>query len=431
MKKIAVILISMVILMTAQTPIISYADDAEHLPATETAATQLNAYEVNLVVNQTFDLIQTGDIGGYFYSENEQIAGVDSHGVITARAEGTTNVCYTASNGEVKKCTVNVKVTDLPLTLSKSKVKLIYDKKLKTGTEYRIKYDNSCGDFYGVTYVSKNEKIAVVDGNGNVVPKGTGTTEIEVSADGKSAACTVQITSTANTKLSLNETANRYAIKQDSCKRYVYGTSVQGRELEAYIIKGKKSKSNKILFIDFACHGFEDSYSRDGKVLVNIGNEMVKYYSLNPGKLKGYTLVVVPCVNPDGTIAGKNNMRACRSAFGRCTAKHVDMNRDFTKFRAKESKALKKLFSKYNPDVYLNFHGWLNTSIGTPWLARLSSKKLSLGRVQAGSYGNGYIISYVRRTYNASVCLVEYKSPKSAKKSINKTKNFINTIAKK
>lgn len=431
MKKIAVILMSMVILMTAQTPIMAYADDAYEPPVTEMAVIQLNAYEVNLVVNQTFNLIQTGDTGGYFYSENEQVASVDYQGIITARAEGTANVCYAASNGEVKICTVNVKVTDLPLTLSKNKIKLIYDKKLEKGTEYHIKYDNSYGDFYGVTYKSKNEKVAVADANGNIIPKGAGTTQIEVFADGKSAVCTVQVTATSNTKLSLNETANRYAIKQNSCERYVYGTSVQGRELEAYIIKGKKSKSNKILFIDFACHGFEDSYARDGKVLVNIGNEMVKYYSLNPGKLKDYTLVVVPCVNPDGTIAGKNNMRACKSAFGRCTAKHVDMNRDFTKFRAKESKALKKLFEKYNPDVYLNFHGWLNTSIGTPWLARLSSRKLLLGKVQAGSYGNGYIISYVRKKYNASVCLVEYKSPKSAKKSIKKTKNFINTIAKK
>lgn len=430
MKRIAVILMSIVILMTAQTPIMAYADEGVQ-GSVAVSTIELSAYEVNLVVNQSFTLTQTGDYGGYFYSENEQIATVDAQGVITALTAGTVNVCYNASNGEVKKCLVNVNVTDLPLTLSKSKVKLIYDKKLKKGIQYHITYDKSYGDFYGVTYKSQNEKVAVVDENGNIIPKGVGTTKIEVSADGKSAFCTVQITNTANTKQSLNEIANRYAIKNATCERYVYGTTVQGRELEAYIIKGKKSKSDKILFIDFACHGFEDSYAKDGKVLVNIGNEMVKYYSQNSGKLKDYTLVVVPCANPDGTIAGKNNLRACKTAFGRCTANHIDMNRDFIKFKGKESKALKKLFAKYNPDVYLNFHGWLNTSIGTPWLARLSSKKLSLNRVQAGSYGNGYIISYVRKTYNASVCLVEYKSPKSAKKSVKKTENFINAIVKK
>ncbi len=431
MKKIAVIFMSIVIMITAQTPMMAYAQEGDQPSAAVNTTAELSVYEVNLVVNQTFTLTQTGDAGGYFYSENEQIAGIDYQGIITARAAGTTNVCYVASNGEVKKCLINVKVTDLPLNLSKSKVKLIYDKKLKKGTQYHLEYDKSYGDFFKVTYKSHNESIAVVDENGYIIPVGAGTTKIEVSADGKSAFCTVQITNTANKKLSLNETANRYAIKKVTCERYVYGTSVQGRELEAYIIKGKKSKSNKILFIDFACHGFEDSYAKDGKVLVNIGNEMVKYYSLHSGKLKDYTLVVVPCANPDGTIAGKNNLRACRTAFGRCTANHIDMNRDFVKFRGRESKALKKLFAKYNPDVYLNFHGWLNTSIGTPWLARLSSKKLSLNRVQAGSYGKGYIISYVRRKYNASACLVEYKSPKSAKKSVKKTEKFINAIAKR
>ena len=41
-------------------------------------------------------------------------------------------------------------------------------------------------------------------------------------------------------------------------------------------------------------------------------------------------MVVVPCANPDGTISGKNNYRAeIKGAFGRCTYKGKDMNRDF------------------------------------------------------------------------------------------------------
>lgn len=81
--------------------------------------------------------------------------------------------------------------------------------------------------------------------------------------------------------------------------------------------------------MDFAIHGFEDEYYRDGQVLVNEANVLIDYFVNHIKELKNYTLVIVPCANPDGVIAGTNNQRACNTAFGRCTANHIDINRDW------------------------------------------------------------------------------------------------------
>ena len=54
-----------------------------------------------------------------------------------------------------------------------------------------------------------------------------------------------------------------------------YGYSVQGRPLEAYVIENiKTGRYTKTLFMDFAVHGFEDAYFRDGQVLVNEANKL-------------------------------------------------------------------------------------------------------------------------------------------------------------
>ena len=45
--------------------------------------------------------------------------------------------------------------------------------------------------------------------------------------------------------------------------------------------------------MEFEVHGFEDEYSNDGKVLVNLGNDVVEYYALNPNNLGDYQMIVV------------------------------------------------------------------------------------------------------------------------------------------
>lgn len=232
---------------------------------------------------------------------------------------------------------------------------------------------------------------------------------------------------------SLNSKASAAAEKYSSCTRYVYGESAMGNLLEAYIINGK-GKNDKILFMDFAVHGFEDEYEQDGKVLVALGNSIVEYYSDHPELLGDYQLVVVPCANPDGAMYGKNNYRAdsteSEKPFGRCTYEGIDINRDFKydSFEAVESRALRDLFELYKPSIYINFHGWEDSVIGDPQLVSALKSKLGLTGDKSYRYAPwlGYIIGYVNSTYNAKAALVEFKNSESVDlKVVTNAINFI------
>ena len=207
----------------------------------------------------------------------------------------------------------------------------------------------------------------------------------------------------------------KISVKTDQKINYTvekYGTSYQGRDLTAYIFNPSASKT---VFADFAVHGFEDSYDRDGQVLVDCANKLVEYYNSHLSELNGYRLVLVPCANPDGTYAGKNNQRACSTAFGRCTADHIDINRDFISggFKAKESRALRDLIKKYKPTYYLNFHGWEDSTLGDSTIGKIFRSELSLTTNKDGRYGAdlGYIIGWVKNNVGSKACLVEFKSP--------------------
>ncbi len=214
--------------------------------------------------------------------------------------------------------------------------------------------------------------------------------------------------------LSLNRSAYQISRSSNNVSYTRFGTSVQGRPLEAYIITNG-SKYTKTFVMDFAIHGFEDNYYRDGQVLVEEANKLIEYYSKNPSKLKNMRLVIIPCLNPDGTIAGLNNQRANPNAFGRCNANHVDMNRDFGSglFKASETRSYVNFLNNYQPDVYLNFHGWDNESIGSPDLCNIITPALGLNGRKPDRFGadSGYVIGYVHNTYNCPSAIVEFASP--------------------
>ena len=214
--------------------------------------------------------------------------------------------------------------------------------------------------------------------------------------------------------LPLNTTATHISHEYANVKKEIFGKSVQGRNLEAFIITPSNGKFTKTFFMTFAIHGFEDSYSRDGQLLTAEGNKLVEYYAKNPKMLKNYRLVIVPCLNPDGTVAGVNNQRACSTAFGRCTAKHIDMNRDFVSFKAIESRYLKDFLNKYRPDIFTDFHGWMDETIGSGTLCNIYNKHLGLSDKLVDRYAttSGYLHGYVYRTYGCPSVLLEYKSPK-------------------
>lgn len=224
----------------------------------------------------------------------------------------------------------------------------------------------------------------------------------------------------------------KMADKCSNLKRVVYGRSVMGKPLEAYEIynKSRNNKYSKTLFMDFAVHGFEDEYYRDGKVLLKEAVRLVKYFTEHSSALKNFRLVIVVCANPDGTFDGKNNSRANSRAFGRCTAKHVDINRDFKRFKGKETRALKKFILKEEPDVYLNCHGWENQVIGTRKLNKIVKDNLRVRRTQNGvyCYNKGFVIGWVHKKLQIPAALVEYKNTSSV--STTKDVKMIKDIVK-
>ena len=159
-------------------------------------------------------------------------------------------------------------------------------------------------------------------------------------------------------------------------------------------------------------HGFEGESYRDGKYLTAQANRIVEYYANNIDSFSGTRLIVIPCLNPDGVIAGKNELYYGFNAFGRCTADAVDINRDFGSFKSREARALRDLMKKYKPYALCDFHGWLDTSLGNPTLVNIFSDTLKLSKKQYNAFGSskGYLIGYVARTYDAYAVLVEYKN---------------------
>ena len=226
---------------------------------------------------------------------------------------------------------------------------------------------------------------------------------------------------------------NNIETKKADVTKIVYGKSVKGRDLVAYLIKGNGNNS-KTIFLDFEVHGYEDEYAKDGQVLVNLANSVKEYYTNNPSKLGNYQMIIVPSANPDGVIEGKNNYRSTQAgAFGRCTADGIDMNRDFKagEFKAVESQKLRDLMNKYKMDIHIDFHGWENSVIGDPTIVKAFRSEVGISKDKSNRYGSGqgYLIEYTKNTYGAHSAIVEFKNSKS----VNKTKvcNALNQVMEK
>ncbi len=179
--------------------------------------------------------------------------------------------------------------------------------------------------------------------------------------------------------------------------------------------------------------GYEDEYEKDGQVLVNLANTLKEYYTKNAKDLGEYQMVIVPSANPDGLAEGKNNYRATSSkAFGRCTAKGIDMNRDFKDgaFKAIESQKLKALMDEYKMNIHIDFHGWEDSVIGDPTIVKAFRKEVRLTKDKSNRYGNGqgYLIEYTKNTYGAHSAIVEFKNSKSV--DATKVENALNKIMK-
>lgn len=204
----------------------------------------------------------------------------------------------------------------------------------------------------------------------------------------------------------------------------IIGYSGQGRPIQSVEIA--PAGYTKTMLITAGIHGYEDAWPRDGAEIVAIAKSIAAYYQQNPNKLNGYRLVVVPCVNPDGLIAGWTN-----NGPGRCQLSlKIDINRDFpynfvvctssrnrtgsSPFSTPEALAVKNIIAQTTPDVLIDLHGWYGYTKGDRTIANYFNKALGIytdTRVPAGQKpGQGQLIAWAQSIGIKSV-LLEYPDP--------------------
>ncbi len=136
----------------------------------------------------------------------------------------------------------------------------------------------------------------------------------------------------------LNELATAHPTK---VKISFIGQSQKGREIPMIKITNPNDKDKIKVWMQGGLHGNEFA-STEGMLytLHQLLND--KNYNL---LLDDIVLVIVPMTNIDGYLKGN-----------RYAANGLDLNRDQTKLMATESVSLKSAFSKFNPEVGVDFH---------------------------------------------------------------------------
>lgn len=168
-----------------------------------------------------------------------------------------------------------------------------------------------------------------------------------------------------------------------------YGQSGQGRNL-SYTVVGPSNYTKTIMLV-FEQHGFEDSYARDGQVLVDTAKRLISHYQqAKVSEFNQSRFVIVSSANPDGLAEGYTN-----NGPGRCTiVGKVDMNRDWptstyqrstqaryytlSPLSCRETQNLRNLITNIQPDVLLDCHGWLNGVYGDRTLADIFNRQMGL-----------------------------------------------------
>lgn len=232
----------------------------------------------------------------------------------------------------------------------------------------------------------------------------------------------------------IKETVNNFNVPSN-VEKVVYGTSGMGRNLYYY----KIGHGKRTILMNFAIHGYEDAFNKDGYELANMAKGIIKnlakdYKDL---ELEDWSIYIIPTSNPDGILDGQSN-----NGLGRCQiSKGIDLNRSFpVDFLVNESKrnntgekpllapegrALADLTSKLSKRgkdfIVLDVHGWLNETIGDFSVGKYFDREFGFKNKLPQNAANGYFITYAK-SLGAKTSLIEL--PKPSGKADIKNKDF-------
>ncbi len=182
------------------------------------SSVSLSKTEADLVIGNTLQLTATVNPSNAtektvtWTSSNTTVATVTPTGLITAKAEGSSNI--TAScGGKSATCKITVKKPTVAVTsveLDKTEITLDADEiyTLKA----TVKPDDATDKT--VTWASSKTDVAIVDNNGKVTGVNNGVASITATSGGKSASCKVNVVVTVKS-VSLSQTTATIAVGQD------------------------------------------------------------------------------------------------------------------------------------------------------------------------------------------------------------------------
>jgi hypothetical protein len=220
-----------------------------------------------------------------------------------------------------------------------------------------------------------------------------------------------------------------------SATAIVYGKSGAGRNLTAY----QFGNGENVMVLGFAIHGWEDNFSQDGGALVYTAGQLMQLLDKNMDIVNdyGWTIYVLPCMNPDGLIDGYSHNGPGRltttylDSSGNLSSAHgVDLNRSFptnwTRYTSNrnyngaqplasnEAKALSQFVQNVKGsgvNLCIDAHGWMSqiiTSNGSSSsLFQIFKSAFPQNTYASCRGGQGYFTAYTT-TLGYISCLFEF-----------------------
>ena len=138
------------------------------------------SYNLSVIFNSNY----SGDMSIIWSSDNQDIVSVDSNGLITGHAIGSTKIYAQLSNGDYLTCDVNVTEDIVPIEKIKFNTSEIHiDLNSELLLDYTISpIDASSRD---LVFESSNNNVVSVDKNGYIKALGYGKAEVKVIYVGK------------------------------------------------------------------------------------------------------------------------------------------------------------------------------------------------------------------------------------------------------